>query len=222
MLLAMGSLIAFSMISLFIGPGAAGSQALATSGNPLPQAAEEVYGQRWVYWMTTLVGLTGPIASSSPSSIRTRGRSSRCHVRARRPSGTPTSRYVPTWLSQTNSRRAPHWALIVPGAIGCATILVVDFFNNLGVPESEQPPIATGDLLIQIAVFVALIRYVMMMLSHFILRRDEPDMERPYRTLGYPVTLPSPSCSVGWRWARRCSTPNAPRRRSRCSWWWAA
>jgi ethanolamine permease len=28
----------------------------------------------------------------------------------------------------------------------------------------------------------------MMMLSHFILRRDEPDLERPYKTPGAPVT----------------------------------
>lgn len=44
MLLAMGSLVVFSMISLFIAPGAAGADTLATSGNPLPQAAQEVYG----------------------------------------------------------------------------------------------------------------------------------------------------------------------------------
>ena len=76
----------------------------------------------------------------------------------------------------------------MPGGIGYATILIVDFFNTLGVPEGEEPPIATGDLLNQIAVFAALISYVMMMLSHFILRRDEPDMERPHPTPGYPVT----------------------------------
>jgi ethanolamine permease len=178
MLLAMGSLIVFSMISLFIAPGAAGAEALATSDNPLPQAAEEVYGQGWVYWLTTIVGLTGLIASFF----------SIIYAYSRQIFSLSRAGYLPTWLSRTNSRRAPYMALIVPGAIGYGTILIVDFFNRLGVPEGEEPAIATGDLLIQIAVFAALISYVMMMLSHFILRRDEPDMERPYKTPGYPVT----------------------------------
>jgi ethanolamine permease len=184
MLLAMGSLVVFSMISLFIGPGAAGSEVLATSGNPLPQAAEEVYGQNWVYWLTTLVGLTGLIASFF----------SIIYAYSRQIFSLSRAGYLPTWLSRTNARRAPHWALIVPGAIGFATIQVVDFFNTMGVPEGEDPPIATGDLLIQIAVFAALISYVLMMASHFILRAREPDLERPYRTPGYPVT---PAIALG-------------------------
>lgn len=178
MLLAMGSLIVFSMISLFIGPGSAGSQVLSTSGNPLPQAADEVYGRNWVYWLTTVVGLTGLIASFF----------SIIYAYSRQIFSLSRAGYLPTWLSKTNNRRAPHWALIVPGIIGYLTIQLVDFFNTLGVPEGEDPAIATGDLLIQLAVFAALISYVMMMASHFILRRDEPDMERPYKTPGAPVT----------------------------------
>ena len=64
--------------------------------------------------------------------------------------------------------------------IGYASIEIVDAFNT--------GEVATGDLLMQIAVFAALISYVMMMLSHFILRRRYPQMARPYRTPGYPLT----------------------------------
>ena len=184
MLLAMGSLILFSLISLFIAPGAAGAETLATSGNPLPQAADEVYGRGWVYWLTTVVGLTGLIASFF----------SIIYAYSRQIFALSRAGYLPTWLSKTNARHTPHWALIVPGIIGFLTIQVVDFFNTMGLPEGEEPPIATGDLLIQLAVFAALISYVMMMASHFILRRDEPDMERPYRTPGAPVT---PAIALG-------------------------
>ena len=65
--------------------------------------------------------------------------------------------------------------------------------NLLGVKEDRRPGndlpkgMLLGDLLIQLAVFAALISYLMMA-SHCILRRDEPDMERPYRTPGYPWT----------------------------------
>ena len=41
------------------------------------------------------------------------------------------------------------------------------------------PHIATGDLLLQMAVFAALISYIMMMASHLKLRRDLPQLERP-------------------------------------------
>jgi len=184
MLLAMGSLIVFSMISLFIAPGAAGAEALATSANPLPQAADEVYGRGWVYWLTTVVGLTGLIASFF----------SIIYAYSRQIFSLSRAGYLPRWLSKTNKRHTPHWALIVPGIVGFLTIQIVDFFNTMGVPDGEDPPIATGDLLIQLAVFAALISYVMMMASHFILRRDEPDMERPYRTPGAPVT---PAVALG-------------------------
>ena len=45
-----------------------------------------------------------------------------------------------------------------------------------------------GDRMIQIAVFGASASYVLMTLSHIVLRRREPDLERPYRTPGGVVT----------------------------------
>jgi hypothetical protein len=33
----------------------------------------------------------------------------------------------------------------------------VDVFNRMGVPEGEDPSVATGDVLIQLAVFAAVI-----------------------------------------------------------------
>ncbi len=42
--------------------------------------------------------------------------------------------------------------------------------------------------MINIAVFGATVSYVLMTLSHIVLRRTEPDLERPYRTPGGVVT----------------------------------
>ena len=47
---------------------------------------------------------------------------------------------------------------------------------------------APGALLINIAVFGATVSYVLMNLSHIVLRRKEPNMERPYRTPGGAIT----------------------------------
>ncbi len=75
--------------------------------------------------------------------------------------------YLPTALSITNSRKAPMLALIVPGVIG------------FGLSLTRK-----GDLLLNMAVFGATLSYVLMMVSHIVLRRREPEMDRPYRTPG--------------------------------------
>ena len=67
--------------------------------------------------------------------------------------------YLPTVLSVTNSRKAPTLALVVPGLIGFALSLT-----------------GQGALLLNMAVFGASLSYVLMMVSHIVLRRREPDM----------------------------------------------
>ncbi|WP_328403503.1 ethanolamine permease [Nocardia sp. NBC_00403] len=79
--------------------------------------------------------------------------------------------YLPTGLSVTNNRKAPVLALIVPGAIGFALSLTGE-----------------GAMLLNMAVFGAAVSYVLMMVSHIVLRVREPNMPRPYRTPGGIVT----------------------------------
>src|SRR5690349_22280477 len=79
--------------------------------------------------------------------------------------------YLPTILSVTNKRKAPTLALIVPGVIGFLLSLT-----------------GKGDLLLNMAVFGAALSYVLMMVSHIVLRRREPNMRRPYRTPGGALT----------------------------------
>ena len=75
--------------------------------------------------------------------------------------------YLPKSLSVTNTRKAPVLALIVPGIIGFVLSLT-----------------GQGAMLLNMAVFGAALSYVLMMISHIVLRRREPDMPRPYRTPG--------------------------------------
>lgn len=79
--------------------------------------------------------------------------------------------YLPTQLSITNARKAPTLALVVPGIIGFLLSLT-----------------GQGALLLNMAVFGAALSYVLMMVSHVVLRVREPDMPRPYRTPGGIVT----------------------------------
>ncbi|NVB38698.1 ethanolamine permease [Pseudenhygromyxa sp. WMMC2535] len=171
MIAAMLSLVGLSALTLLLAPAVTGSAALATAANPLPAAAEVASGGRgWVYWLTTIVGLVGMIASFF----------SIIFAYSRQIFALSRAGYLPRWLSKTNRHGAPHRALIVPGVLGYVTILVVERLNDGAV--------ATGDLLMQMAVFAALISYVMMMASHFVLRRRHPELARPYRTPGAPLT----------------------------------
>jgi ethanolamine permease len=79
--------------------------------------------------------------------------------------------YLPKSLSITNKRKAPVLALIVPGVIGFVLSLT-----------------GQGAMLLNMAVFGAALSYVLMMVSHIVLRRREPDMPRPYRTPGGVMT----------------------------------
>jgi ethanolamine permease len=74
-------------------------------------------------------------------------------------------------LSVTNSRKAPTWALIIPGIIGFALTFTGE-----------------GAILLNMAVFGAALSYVLMMVSHIVLRIREPEMPRPYKTPGGIVT----------------------------------
>lgn len=79
--------------------------------------------------------------------------------------------YLPRALSVTNGRKAPTLALVVPGVVGFLLSLT-----------------GQGAVLLNMAVFGAALSYVLMMVSHIVLRRTAPEMPRPYRTPGGVVT----------------------------------
>ncbi|ABL83534.1 MULTISPECIES: ethanolamine permease [unclassified Nocardioides] len=158
------TLLVFAFVILLVAPGAAGSDFLKDSGNPLVEALEApgAYGgQNLVSQFINLVGLLGLIASFF----------SIIFAYSRQTFALSRAGYLPKFLSLTGQRKTPYVALIVPGIIG----FVMAVLNQ-------------GDLLILVAVFGATISYVMMTLSHIILRFKEPELDRPYRTPGGVVT----------------------------------
>ncbi|HSE70691.1 MAG TPA: ethanolamine permease [Nocardioidaceae bacterium] len=161
---AMLALLVFAALILLVAPGAAGSDYLKDSGNPLVEGLEAPLaydGQNLVSQFINIVGLLGLIASFF----------SIIFAYSRQTFALSRAGYLPKVLSLTGKRKTPVLALIVPGIIG----FIMAMLNE-------------GDLLILVAVFGATISYVMMMASHIILRFREPDLERPYRTPGGVVT----------------------------------
>ncbi|MCU1531296.1 MAG: ethanolamine transporter [Arthrobacter sp.] len=156
-------LVVFGALMLILVPGAVGSAAMSGSNNPLPEALRLAYGGNTVLAdFVNYAGLAGLVASFF----------SIIYAYSRQLFALSRAGYLPKWLSLTGSRRTPYWALIVPGTIGF--ILAATTGN--------------GALLINIAVFGATVSYVLLNLSHIVLRRKEPDLPRGYRTPGGIVT----------------------------------
>lgn len=160
---AVSVLLAFAVLILVLAPGGAGAGAIAQADNPLPAAARAAYGaDSALAAIVNYVGLAGLVASFF----------SIIYAYSRQLFALSRAGYLPRVLSVTGRRRTPYLALIVPGTIGFVLAA------------------ATGDgaKLINIAVFGATASYVLLTLSHVVLRFREPDLPRPYRTPGGVVT----------------------------------
>ncbi|MDP1850606.1 MAG: ethanolamine permease [Solirubrobacteraceae bacterium] len=156
-------LLVFAALMLTLAPGGAGSETIADSDNPLPLAADTAYGENsFVGEFVNYAGLAGLIASFF----------SIIYAYSRQLFALSRAGYFPRALSVTSGRRVPHIALILPGIVG---------FLLAAITED-------GARMIQIAVFGATVSYVLMLLSHIILRRKEPDLARPYTTPGGTLT----------------------------------
>lgn len=80
--------------------------------------------------------------------------------------------YFPTWLSETHSRhKTPVRALTAGSALGLAAALAIYLSGQKG---------AVGAVLLNMAVFGAVIAYILQMVSFILLRLRFPSIERPY------------------------------------------
>ncbi len=162
-IVAMLILLVFAALILTLAPGGAGSETIMDSDNPLPLAADTAHGEgSFIGEFVNYAGLAGLVASFF----------SIIYAYSRQLFALSRAGYLPRALSVTSGRRVPHIALILPGAIG---------FMLAAITED-------GARMIQIAVFGATVSYVLMLLSHIILRRTEPGLERPYVTPGGTLT----------------------------------
>ncbi len=156
-------LLVFAALMLTIAPGAGGADTIQESDNPLPAAIDAAKGDgSGLSDFVNYVGLAGLIASFF----------SIIYAYSRQLFALSRAGYLPKPLSVTSSRKVPWLALLVPAAVG---------FLLAAITED-------GATMINVAVFGATVSYVLMMLSHIVLRSREPDLERPYRTPGGTLT----------------------------------
>ena len=164
-LLGLATLVLTAFGTLFLNSGISpGAEALGRSEEPLFDGLRTVFGAGLGTRVLALVAVAGLVASFH-SIIFAYGRQIYSLSRAG---------YFPRWLSITHSRhRTPHLALISGALLGYAVALTIHLLG------SEHP---VGAVLLNMAVFGAVISYGLQMASFIALRKRLPDLERPYRS----------------------------------------
>lgn len=135
----------------------------AASDSPLPLALAQLYGKNHIlYGLVTSVGLFGLVASFH-GIILVAGRSTFEFGRVG---------YAPKMLGKIHPKyRTPANALLVNTLIG-----IIALFTG-----------KTGEI-ITIACFGALTLYIISMISLLVLRKKEPNLDRPFKVPFYPFT----------------------------------
>jgi ethanolamine permease len=160
---ARGTLIFTGLLVLFLNTAILGAQVTGEAGEPLLDAFRVIVGDTWaaVLGLFALVGLL----ASLQGIMFAYGRNMYSLSRAG---------YYPKSLSVTGKRQAPWAALLVGAVIGYIALVVIDATGGSASPA--------GAIVLNIAVWGAMLAYLMQMISFVILRRKFPDMVRPYKS----------------------------------------
>jgi ethanolamine permease len=158
------TLVITGMGVLFLNTGVGdGAEGIRTSGEPLLDGFRQVLGSDTSAAILGLFALTGLIASFH-TIIYAYGRNIYSLSRAG---------YFPHWMSLTHGKRkTPYVALLLGAVVGLALAFLLD----------NQYSGTAGAALLSMAVFGAVISYFMQMLSFIRLRRNMPNISRPYRS----------------------------------------
>ncbi|MGY1783359.1 amino acid permease [Geodermatophilus sp. SYSU D01036] len=155
------TLVASGAVVVVLNPAVTGAAAIGTSGEPLLDGFRAVLPDADVAAVLSAFALLGLLASLQ-GIMYAYGRNIYSLSRAG---------YYPKVLSLTGTRRTPWAALLVGAVVGFAALLVVQFGGE-----------TAGSVVLNIAVWGAVIAYVLQMVSFVLLRRRFPNAVRPYRS----------------------------------------
>lgn len=144
-----------SLIAIILPAGIADYNAIASVDYPLAIALETPYGTGSIWpKLIAAIALFAMVASFSAIILSF----------SRQTYAMGRTGYLPAIFAKVNSKGCPTVGLIVPGTIA---LIVTVLTNDTG-------------LMVTISVFAALIMYVLAILSTFIMRKKEPNLERPF------------------------------------------
>ena len=165
---------------------APGSWGLKASGEPLLEGFRTLFGAD-IAKILALIAIAGLVASFH-AIIFAYGRQIYSLSRAG---------YFPRFLSVTHgTHQTPQVALIAGTVVGLGVMLVIWFIWG-----QEKGGAFIGAALLNMAVFGAMISYVMQAISFILLRSEMPNIERPYRSpLGVPGALVTLAIAIVTIW----------------------
>ncbi|MGH2343335.1 amino acid permease [Segnochrobactraceae bacterium EtOH-i3] len=145
-----------------------GAFGLSTSAEPLLDGFKAIYGDGLAK-LLAFVAVIGLIASFH-TIIFAQGRQIYSLSRAG---------YFPRSLSITHgSRKTPHLAMVTGAIVGLVLMLAIWF--SLGADAGGA---VIGGTLLNMAVFGAMLSYIMQAISFILMRRNMPTIERPYKSI---------------------------------------
>ncbi|WP_448058714.1 amino acid permease [Cellulomonas hominis] len=160
------TLVATGGIVVLLNPAVTGSAALGDSAEPLLDGFRAIFPSSDIAAVLSAFALVGLLASTQ-GIMFAYGRNIYSLSRAG---------YYPKAFSLTGARKTPWLALIVGAVIGIAALFLVQYGAS-----------SAGSIVLNIAVWGAVIAYLLQMVSFVLLRRKYPDAARPYRS---PVGVP--------------------------------
>ena len=152
-------------IVFFLNPAVTGSEALGASGEPLLDGFRQFLSADLAA-LLSLFALIGLLASLQ-GIMFAYGRNMYSLSRAG---------YYPKVLSITGARRTPWVSLLAGAVFGFVVLLLIDFLNRRGGAIAEQ----ANAIVLNIAVWGAVLAYLLQMVSFVLLRRKFPTARRPY------------------------------------------
>ncbi|MBC8055731.1 MAG: ethanolamine permease [Rhizobiales bacterium] len=174
------TLVALAFGVMVMAGGVGDWRQYANINDPVPQAMKAVVGESsgWLH-MLVWIGLFGLIASFHGIIM---GYSRQIFALAR-------AGYLPRYFAGLSPRfNTPHRALVAGGVVGVAAI-----FSDEWIKVGGQTLTAN---IVTMAVFGAIVMYVISMAALFRLRRTEPKLHRPYIAPFYPV-FPAIALALG-------------------------
>ncbi len=162
---ARGTLIVTGLLVLVLNTGVIGAAATGVSLEPLLDGFRAIVGDGLAA-VLALFALVGLLASLQ-GIMFAYGRNMYSLSRAG---------YYPKFLSLTGKRKTPWVALVVGAVIGFVSLVVIDVLTAV----NEGAGAVAGAIVLNIAVWGAVLAYLLQMISFVILRRKFPNAQRPY------------------------------------------
>ena len=162
------TLILSGLLVLFLNTGILGAEEIRVAGEPLLDGFRAIVGDQLAA-LLAMVALIGLLASVQGIMF----------AYARNMYSLSRAGYYPKFLSVTNSRKAPLVSMIVGGVIGFLALLSIEILTAV---DAEGAGAVAGAIVLNIAVWGAMLAYMMQAIAFLILRRKLPNMNRPYKS----------------------------------------